>query len=172
MKTVISQIIKFTTYLWGKKSELKSLDERDVLLAKVVMDIHRKKTHSEFVFVPLFSIFKIHPINRSNSLQETQNRINILQTEKTNLLKIQKLSKDELAQYLPSVSAIKVVRENTTSYIAYEGNGRLVALQTVFCPDDNIHIEIEEYRFTNPRRIIRRMNRVRRLHDLIAENNE
>ncbi|MCP3929667.1 MAG: hypothetical protein GY705_11260 [Bacteroidetes bacterium] len=146
------------------------MDERDVLLAKVVMDIHRNKTHSEFVFVPLFSVHQIHPINRDNSLLETEKRIHVLQAEKTDILKIQKLSKDELAQYLPSVSAIKAVRENTTSYIAYEGNGRLVALQTVFCPEDNIHIEIEEYCFTNPIRIIQRMNKVKQLHDFIAED--
>ncbi len=169
MKRIIVQINKFISYLWGKKTELKSMDERDILLAKVVMDIHRKRTHSEFIYVPLFSLFQIHPINRDNSLQETQNRANVLQAHKAEILNLQRLSKEKLAQFLPSVSAIKAVRENAI-FIAYEGNGRLVALQEVFSPDDNIHIEIEEYCFANPEKILRRMNRVRQLHNLILSN--
>ena len=170
MKRLLSQINKFIAYLWGKKSELRSINECDVLLAKVVMEIHRKRSHSKFVFVPLFSIYQIHPINRDNSLKTTENRINMLQVRKNDLLKNKKISKDELSQCLPSVSAIKAVRENKISYIAYEGNGRLVALQTVFSPADDIYIEIEEYYFSNSSKIIRRMNRIRRLHGLIAKD--
>jgi len=170
MLKIISKLKTFIAYLWGKKSELKSMDERDALLAKVVMDIHRKRTHSNFVFVPLFSLHQIHPINRETSLAKTQSRIDILKAKKNALLKIQKLSKEELAKYIPSVSAIKAVQDNETSYIAYEGNGRLVALQAVFSPEDHISIEIEEYFFKNPAKIIRRMNRVRRLHGLLSEN--
>ena len=172
MKRLFAQVKKFITYLWGKRSELQSMDERDMLLAKVVMDIHRKRTHSAFVFVPLFALNQIHPINRENSLKQTQKRVDILQKEKEHLLKEQNISKDELAQYLPSVSAIKAVRENEKSYIAYEGNGRLVALQTVFSPQDGINVEIEEYYFTHPEKIIKQMNRVRQLHGLITENDK
>ena len=50
--------------------------------------------------------------------------------------------------------------------VAYEGNGRLAALQTVFSPDDAIEIEIERYHFKDNRSILRRINRVRRLHNL------
>jgi hypothetical protein len=170
MKHILTQIKKFIAYLWTKRSELQSMDERDMLLAKVVMDIHRKRTHSAFVFIPLFSLNKIHPINRENSLRQTQKRIDILLAQKKILLKKQRISKEELAQHLPSVSAIKAVQENKDSYIAYEGNGRLQALKHVFSPEDNIWIEIEEYFFTNPSQIIKRMNRVRKLHGLLSDN--
>ncbi len=148
------------------------MDERDLLLAKLVVEIHRKRLHSQFVFVPLFSIYQIHPINRSSSLDKTQNRIKALQAKKTQLIKAQRISNDDLAMHLPSVSSIKAVQENRNSYLAYEGNGRLVALRTVFSPDDNIFIEIEEYCFENASNIIQKMNKLRQLHGLIADNNE
>ena len=77
------------------------------------------------------------------------------------------LTQDTLNQYLPSVSAIKVVRENENTYIAYEGNGRLAAMQRVFEAADGITVEVEQYHFNNPSKIIRRLNRVRRLNGLI-----
>jgi hypothetical protein len=68
---------------------------------------------------------------------------------------------------MPSISWIKVVRENDDSYIAYEGNGRLIAMQNAFAPSEKILIEVEEYHFKNSKKIIRRMNRVRRLNGLL-----
>ncbi len=42
--------------------------------------------------------------------------------------------------------------------IADEGNGRLAALQEVFSPADGITVEVEEYYFKNPSKILRRIN--------------
>jgi hypothetical protein len=75
----------------------------------------------------------------------------------------------KLGRYLPSVSWIKVVRESEDAYLAFEGNGRLAAMQTVFTPADGLLVEAELYRFKNPRKIIRRLNRVRRLNGLLPE---
>ena len=72
-----------------------------------------------------------------------------------------------LSDVLPSISAIKVVKQSDDSYIAYEGNGRLAALQEVLSPSDGISIEVEEYHFNKPTKILRRMTRVRRLNGLI-----
>lgn len=159
-------IKKFISYLFGKKSELSDLSAKDALLAKVILDIHRKRTHSEYVFVPLFSLKPIHAIDRENALRTTSKRAEKLQMFKEELLAKHQITREVLAQYLPSISSIKVVQESSKSFIAYEGNGRLVALQKVFEPVDDIMIEVEEYYFRNPKKILRRMNRVQRLNGL------
>ncbi len=69
---------------------------------------------------------------------------------------VKDLTKEVLAEYLPSVSGIKVVKNSDNYYISYEGNGRLVAMQKVFSPSDSINVEVEEYYFKNPVKILRR----------------
>ena len=157
-------IKKFINYLFGKKSELADLSAKDAVLAKVILDIHRKRTRSEFVLVPLSSLKPIHAIDRENALLTTAKRLEKLREVKGKLLAKRKITREVLAEYLPSISSIKVVKESADSMIAYEGNGRLAALQSVFEPADDIMVEVEEYYFRNPKKIVRRMKRVRRLN--------
>ncbi len=156
----------FIKYLFGKKSELTHLSTKDALLAKVILDIHWKRTHSKFVLVPLFLLKPVHAIDRENALLATEKRIGKLREVKDELLAKNRITREVLAEYLPSISAIKVVQESENSIIAYEGNGRLVALQRVFEPTDGLMIEVEQYHFRNPAKIIRRMKRVRCLNGL------
>ncbi|MBU0682387.1 MAG: hypothetical protein KKD73_13300 [Proteobacteria bacterium] len=167
MKSLVTWLRQLGHYLWGKRSELQEMSKADVLLAKVVLDIHRLRTCSEFIGVPLFALCQIHPLNRENSLQATEKRIAILQKHKNALLKKLTLSREILQEYLPSVSAIKVVRDDSGKFIAFEGNGRLAALHDVFSVTDNMTIEVEEYLFKDNTKIIRRMNRIRTLHNLL-----
>jgi hypothetical protein len=164
---MFNKIRKFIPYLFGKKSELKDLESKDVLLAKIVLDIHRKRTHSTNIQVPLFNIKQIHAIDRENAIDATEKRIQIITNVKEELLQQKIITKDLLNKVLPSVSGIKVVKETDQSYIAYEGNGRLVALQKVFKPTDGISIEVEEYHFKNSKKILRRIQKVRKLNKLI-----
>jgi hypothetical protein len=154
-------------YLWGKRSELKEMSEADLLLAKVVLDIHRKRSSSTFSLVPLFELRQIHPLNRENSRQATARRVAVLQKHKDDLRTRRLLERDLLQQVLPSVSGIKVVRAPDQTWIAFEGNGRLAALQAVFTPGDAMEIEVEEYHFADSAKIIKRINRVRALHQLL-----
>ncbi|WP_428242933.1 hypothetical protein [Gynuella sp.] len=163
---MLETIRKFIRYLLKKRTEFKDLNKKDALLAKAVLDIHRKRTHSSFVQIPLFSIQQIHVIDRENAIAETQKRIQILQAARHELMQDKIFTRERLASYLPSVSGIKVVKQPDNQYIAYEGNGRLVALQSVFSATDQIYVEVEEYHFKNPQKILRRMNRVRRLNGL------
>lgn len=166
MNYCINKLKPFVSYLWSKKTELTDMDEKDGLLAKVVLDIHRKRTHSTFVIIPLAALYPIHPINRENSYKATKKRIEILSRNKETLLEAMALTIDVLSAYIPSVSGIKVVQVAEDRYVAYEGNGRLAALQEVFVPTDEMRVEVELYHFNNPTKIIRRINRVRRLHQL------
>lgn len=167
MKPVIAWFKKFGHYLWGKRSELKDMSEADILLAKVVLDIHRKRSYSQFITISLFDLYQIHPINRDNSLQDTQKRIASLKTLKDKLLQLRSLSRETLHSVLPSVSAIKVVRAGNGKYIAFEGNGRLVSLQQVFSPAEHMEIEVEEYIFKHSAKILKRINKIRQIHNLI-----
>ena len=156
----------FFKYLINKRTELADLEAKDALLAKVILDIHRKRSHSSFVTVGLFSVKPIHAIDHDNAIQDTEKRIQALQRKKNLLLEKKILTKDLLAEVLPSISAIKVVKQSENNYIAYEGNGRLAALHKTFSESDGIMIEVEEYHFRNTTKILRRMDRVRRLNGL------
>ena len=161
---MINQVKKFFSYLWAKKSELSDMDEKDALLAKAVVDIHRRRSHSTMEFVPLYKLFPIHPINREAALANTRKRAEILEQAKEDLIARQRLDSGILIKYIPSVSGIKVVQIDENKYVAYEGNGRLFALQEVFEAHDGIELEVEVYHFNDSRKMIRRINRVRKLH--------
>ena len=161
------KISKFVNYLIGKRSELADLKAKDALLAKTILDIHRKRTHSDFIIAPLFALKQIHAIDHENAISATESRITALKENKDILTEKKTLTRDILSECLPSISAIKVVKQSDDCYIAYEGNGRLVAMQRVFNVSDGINIEVELYYFNHPAKILRRMNRVRRLNGLI-----
>ncbi len=72
-----------------------------------------------------------------------------------------------LAEYLPSISWMKVVEHQSGRYIAFEGNGRLAAMQEVFSPEDGMRVEVEQYHLRNTPKIVRRLDRVRRMNGLI-----
>ena len=154
----MSTIKKFIDYIFGKRSEVNGLDLKEAVLAKTVIDIHRKRTHKEIVSVPLYALQQIHELNRDNAQEVIAKRAEALAEHRDEILAAGGLTQDTLNQYLPSVSAIKVVRENENTYIAYEGNGRLAAMQRVFEAADGITVEVEQYHFNNPSKIIRRLN--------------
>ncbi len=160
---------KFLSYLLGKKSEVHDLDVKDVVMTKAILDIHRKRTHKELAALPLFSIHQIHRLDRESALQVTRERVDTLLAHMGELLEARTLSCDLLATYLPSGSWIKVVQERPGSYLAFEGNGRLAAMHQVFRPEDEMLVEVEQYHFRNPRKIIRRLDRVRRLNGLLHD---
>lgn len=164
---LINEIKKMVKYLLGKVVEIKDMEPKDAMLAKVVIDVHKKKKSSNFVLVPLYSLKQLHAIDRDNALQATEKRVKVLQDNKKKLLKKKDMTREVLNEYLKSVSWIKVVKENDDSYIAYEGNGRLVAMMKVFSPEDNIMVEVEEYIVSNYPKILRRMNRVREMNSLL-----
>ena len=88
-----------------------------------------------------------------------EQRVSVLKKKREKLLDIQCLNRAILHKYLPSVSAIKVLREGEGPYIAFEGNSRIGALKQIFCPDAAIYVEVEQYCFNNTAKILRRMNR-------------
>ena len=154
--------MRFFRYLMGKRTEIQDLDVGDILLTKVTLDIHRKRIRKRFIHVPLFAIKRIHPLDRPNTLRVTEKRVAVLREHKEEIKAAGAIDRVAMSELLPSISWIKVVKDGEGSYIAYEGNGRLGAMQQVFDPGDMIQVEVEEYLFRRPEKILRRMNRVRR----------
>lgn len=148
-------------YLYAKRSELFSLRFRDILLAKAVADIHRHSLKQQLKKVPLWSITPIHTIDRTAALDKVQERVELLEKHKEDILKERTLSKQKLLTILPSISGIKVIQENREKYISFEGNGRLEAFKRVFTRQDNIMVEVELYRLKDKKKVLRRVNRVR-----------
>ena len=161
-------IQKFIDYILGKRTEVSDLEVKDAVLAKTVLDIHRKRTHKEIVQVPLYALQQVHELDRDNTQESISERAKTLEAHKERILDAGGLTQQLLNEFLPSVSAIKVVQENENSYIAYEGNGRLAAMQRVFSRSDGLFVEVEQYHFRNPTKIVRRLNRVRKLNGLIG----
>ncbi len=164
---MFNRIKKVVGYLLDKKSEIVDLEVKDALLAKLVIDIHRMRVSTSYIQLPLFCLKQIHAIDRENAIEATQSRVEILRAQAKDILEKKIVTKEMLGECLPSVSGIKVVKESESSYIAFEGNGRLVALQEVFQETDGIEVVVEEYRFKSPGKILRRIRRVRRYNNLV-----
>lgn len=154
---------KWWHYLLGKRSELAALDQKDAYMAKVVMDIHRKRTGKRLVRVALAQLQPIHRIDRENALRSTRERADALRAHRDALLTTKLLDSEALQAIIPSVSQIKVVQDGGR-WLAFEGNGRLYAMREVFGADDGMQVEVEQYLFDDPRSIRRRLNRVRKLN--------
>lgn len=158
-------ISKWWHYLLGKRGELAHMDHKDAYMAKVVMDIHRKRTGKILVRVPLAQLEPIHRIDRDSALRSARERADALRTHRDALLATKLLDSETLQTIIPSVSQIKVVRDGDR-WLAFEGNGRLYAMREVFAPEDGMQLEVEEYVFADARSIRRRLQRVRRLNRL------
>jgi len=165
--SVVDEIRRFARYLLGKKSEVEDLDLKDAVMAKAILDIHRKKTSKTVESVPLHSLKQIHLLDRPNAIEATRQRVKALETHKAELLETGTLTCETLARVLPSVSWIKTVRRAPDEYLALEGNGRIAAMQSVFGPGDGMTVEVERYHFRNPAKIVRRLDRVRRMNGLM-----
>lgn len=166
---MIRHLRRFGSYLLGKSDEVQDLDLKDLLMAKVILDIHRTRVRKEFVFVPLVFLKPIHALDRPTAVRATEARVEVLGPHRERLLAAGQLTCADLAEVLPSVSWIKTVRENDRSFLTYEGNGRLAALHQVFGPEANLDVEVELYRFRRPKKIVRRLNRLRRLNGLLPD---
>ncbi len=152
-------------YLLGKRGELAALDHKDAYMAKVIMDIHRKRTGKRLVRLPLAQLDPIHRIDRESALRTAQQRAEALRAHRDILLTTKLLDSDALQAIIPSVSQIKVVQDSNR-WLAFEGNGRLYAMHEVFSADDGMQVEVEEYLFHDPRSLQRRLKRVRKLNRL------
>lgn len=160
---------KFWNYIFSKRKELKDLDKKDIFLAKFMVDIGRNKKSSEFQFLPLNNIDKIHIIDRENALIKLNERIKVLENNKEDIKLKKNVDREFLGKYLPSISWIKVIKTKKGTYTAFEGNGRLEAFKKVFRKEDNLVIEVEVYTVRSYNKMLRRADRVRKYNGISGE---
>ena len=164
---MIHNLRKLADYLIGKSDEVQDLDLKDLLMAKVILDIHRTRVRKDLVFLPLGYLKPIHALDRPNAIRATEARVEALRPHYERFLVAGTLTCADLSEVLPSVSWIKTVCENDQSYLTYEGNGRLAALHEVFGREADLEVEVELYHFRRSKKIVRRLNRLRRLNGLL-----
>lgn len=164
---MIRSVINFFKYLFGKRSEILDLDYKDALLAKANVQIYSRKTHKTIEMVSLKYLKSIHSLNRENAKQVLLQRIQQIAKHRDSILKNNEITMQALNQFLPSVSSIKVVQANTLKYLAFEGNGRIAALKEVFGDQKEVFVEVEQYHFKSKKKIVRQLNRLRKLNGLI-----
>ena len=164
---MVGQIKKFFVYLFNKRSEINDLDFRDALLAQANVRIYRTRSHKTFDMIPLNRLQFIHKLQRENALQVLGQRIKIIKEHKDKICIDQKIKMDAINEFLPSVSMIKVIEDNFGNYLAFEGNGRIAALKDVYNDDQSIYVEVEQYHFKNKRKVLKMLNRIRRLNGLL-----
>lgn len=162
---MLDTIRQWWHYLLSKRSEVAQMDHKDAYMAKVIMDIHRKRTGKRLVRVPLAQLEPIHRIDRESALHAMRERTGALRAHRDALLAMKFMDSNVLQAIIPSVSQIKVVRDGDR-WLAFEGNGRLYAMREIFTADDGMQVEVEEYMFDDPRRLQRRLRRVRKLNRL------
>ena len=161
----MSRLRQWWLYLLSKRSEVAALDYKDAYMGKVVMDIHRLRGDKAQAMVPLHALQPIHRIDRESALQATRARTQALLARREQLLAHGRLDLAALNEIIPSVSQIKVVADGER-WLAFEGNGRLYAMRDAFGEDCELLVEVEEYRFARPHKILRRLRRIRRLNAL------
>jgi hypothetical protein len=162
---MLDTIRQWWHYLLSKRSEVAQMDYKDAYMAKVIMDIHRKRSGKRLMRVPLARLEPIHRIDRESALRSTRERAEALRAHRDALLAAKFLDSGALQAIIPSVSQIKVVRDGDR-WLAFEGNGRLYAMCEIFTADDGMQVEVEEYVFDDPRSLQRRLRRVRKLNRL------
>lgn len=124
--------------------------------------LHYRRSHS--VSVPLYNVAVLHKISHKRARRTLERRTALLRERRNALLEQRVLDDASLDGVLSSLSAIMVVRESETSFIAIEGNGRLLALRGVFGPDDAIMIEVKLCDFRRPAHVLGLVRRTRALY--------
>lgn len=157
---------------WGvqKLPELGRLDVSDLIMAKTVADIHALHQDVEHIFVDHRELLAIHPIDRGNSGDKTNQRAAALQAAlpivQANAMR---LSEDLIAatpelEPFHSVTGFQVVSFGERGYVTFEGNGRREAIRRAL-GDEPLQVEVRLFRFPDPEihaTIVRRVERVRR----------
>jgi hypothetical protein len=160
---MLYRVKRAINWLLQKAPELKHLSVADALLAKVVMDIQRESKEKKTISVALISVYQIHPINRETALKKIEDRMQKIAANKEAIIKNNNhISNDILIQTMPSVTPIRVVTYKE-GYIAFEGNGRVVALKKAF-PDTPFTLEVEHYILDKDSRIYTDLDKLQKLY--------
>lgn len=163
---ILDEVKRISHWLWSKRSEVAQMDYRDAFMAHLVLEIIQTSVNNDFNYASLYELHPIHPVdNRENTIKATNERAKKIQKSAERLLGEQKVSKESLAQVLPSTTYIRAIPDGNNGYYTFEGNGRVAALKQVFIPEDNISIELDVY---HPKKLKQSQRKVRKLRKMFG----
>jgi len=151
----------FLRYLRGKRYELQYLDASDLWLYFTVASLYWHTERTECQLVPLDTIKPLHPIVRSTAVELVKDRAKSLIAHRRDIIETGRVDRALQDACMPSVSPINVVAENSSSYIAFEGNGRLESIRRVVAGIPGVLVEVVVYHPTNHQSCIGRMRHLR-----------
>lgn len=154
-------------WLWAKRSEAAQLDYRDAYMAQLVLEILQMNTGREFVYAPLYNLRPIHPTdNRENTIQAVKKRAETVKSIANEWKRQKTISKELMAEVLPSATFIRAIEDGEGGYYTFEGNGRVAALLQVFKPEDAIEIELDLYHPMFEKQARKKIRRLRKMHKM------
>ncbi len=162
-----NEVERLWNWIWGKRNEVKDLDHRDVFMGHIVLEILQTSTKNEFQLIPLYNLLPIHPVNnRESTIQATKERAQKVEHYKAKILEKKKMTKEDLAEVLPSATFIRAIEDKDGTYATFEGNGRIAALKSVFRPQDEIEIEVDVYYPKKIKRSQKKLKKLRKMYNL------
>jgi len=152
----------FLKYLFGKRSELLHLSLKDANTYVAVTSIYVHTRRTEKRFVPLDTIKPLHPMERCAAVKMVENRSERLERHKERLIGTGRLDCATQDELMPSVTPINVIVDSDDDkLIAFEGNGRLEAINRVFHASMNLLVEVMVYHPSNLEICLRRLRAIR-----------
>jgi hypothetical protein len=151
----------FLRYLRGKRYELQYLDANDLRMYFIVTSLYWHTERTECRLVPLDTIKSLHPIVRSTAVGLLEDRIKSLTAHRRDIIETGRVDRVLQDACMPSVSPINVVADDPSSYIAFEGNGRLEAIRRVVAGIPGVLVEVVVYHPTNRESCVGRMRNLR-----------
>ena len=151
----------FWRYLRGKRYELQHLDASDLWMYFTVASLYWHTERTECRLVPLDAIKSLHPIVRSTAVDLIEDRTKSLTAHRRDIIETGRVDRVLQDACMPSVSPINVVAEDPSSYIAFEGNGRLEAIRRVVAGIPGVLVEVVVYHPTNHESCVGRMRHLR-----------
>jgi hypothetical protein len=130
------------SYLYSQRDPRHLIEDRFMLL-RTAWAIMTRRSRFDTICAPLQSIRFLHPLEHTAAIAKARKRADRLASQRAEIFAQRCVSSEFLARYLPSITPIRVVRLRDGSFVAYEGNGRLVALREV-CGDHDINVEVQE----------------------------
>jgi hypothetical protein len=151
----------FLRYLYEKRYELRYLDASDLWMYFTVTSLYWHTQRTECRLVPLDTIKSLHPIVRSTAIHLIEDRTRSLMAHRPEIIETGRVDRALQDACMPSVSPINVVAEAPSSYIAFEGNGRLEAIRRVATGIPGVLVEVVIYHLTNHESCIGRLRHLR-----------
>jgi hypothetical protein len=122
---------------------------------------------NSFAYVDLSDLHPLHPTdNRENTVEAIAKRAAVIEERRDALLEKKRISKEMIAELMPSATYIRVIPRAKGGFVTFEGNGRVAALNAVFSSSDDIRIEVDVYHPKRQRKIERMVKKLHKMHGM------